>query len=189
MSNRTFSHILTLLALASAPFPAMAQRPQEGQELMAAVKNGDGATAMQLLGVNPTLVNTRDFSGQTPLLAALEQGNEDWVGFLIEKGADVNAADKNGDTPLIIATRRRSDVAIGWLLEKGAKPDLNNKIGETALILAVQTRNLAAAKRLLAAGASPDKADYSGHSARDYAKRDDRTPAMLKLIETAKAKP
>jgi hypothetical protein len=42
---------------------------------------------------------------------------------------------------------------------------------------------------LLEAGADPDKADHaSGYSARDYAKRDNRSPDMLRLIESVRSK-
>jgi hypothetical protein len=42
---------------------------------------------------------------------------------------------------------------------------------------------------LLEAGADPDKTDHaSGYSARDYAKRDNRSSEMLRLIESVKSK-
>jgi hypothetical protein len=41
----------------------------------------------------------------------------------------------------------------------------------------------------MAAGADPDIPDrIAGFSARDYAKRDTRTPELLRLIESGKAK-
>jgi hypothetical protein len=41
---------------------------------------------------------------------------------------------------------------------------------------------------LLKAGASPDKADHAaGYTARDYAKRDNRNPQLLRLIETVQS--
>lgn len=179
---------LVCAAVVAAAVPALAQRTPDGQLLMEAVRAGDGAKAMQLLSANPTLVNTRDSKGQTPLLAAIDEDNEDWVGFLIKQGADVNAANRAGDTPLILATRSKSDVMVGWIIEAGARPNVNNKMGETALIIAVQLRNVQAIKRLLAAGADPDKSDYSGHSARDYAKNETRMPIIMQLIETTKPK-
>jgi hypothetical protein len=45
-------------------------------------------------------------------------------------------------------------------------------------------------RSLLNAGADPDKTDsVAGYSARDYAKRDSRTPQLLKLIEAKKPTP
>ena len=62
-------------------------------------------------------------------------------------------------------------------------------MGETALIVAVQQRQVPIVKLLLAAGADPDQADSAaGYSARDYAKRDNRSREILKLIEAKKPK-
>ncbi|HEX8388596.1 MAG TPA: ankyrin repeat domain-containing protein, partial [Sphingomonas sp.] len=64
--------------------------------------------------------------------------------------------------------------------------NLANGSGETPLILAVQRRDLAAARTLLGLGADPDQTDnVAGMSARDYARRDARNPALLKLLEEA----
>jgi ankyrin repeat protein len=60
-------------------------------------------------------------------------------------------------------------------------------MGETPLIVAVQRRNLPLVKLLLQHGANPDKSDSAqGYSARDYAKRDNRSPELLRAIEAKK---
>lgn len=62
--------------------------------------------------------------------------------------------------------------------------DMTNRRGETALILAVQAKNAAMVRLLMRHGANPDKSDHiAGMSARDYAKRDDRTGQMLQLLD------
>ena len=77
----------------------------------------------------------------------------------------------------------------GWinaLAARKANLNLGNSSGETPLIRAVQLRNLDMVRALVAAGANPDQADViAGLSARDYAKRDTRTPALLKLLDEA----
>ena len=56
--------------------------------------------------------------------------------------------------------------------------------GETALILAVQAKNAAMVRLLVKRGANPDKADHvAGMSARDYAKRDDRSGQIVTLLD------
>ena len=70
------------------------------------------------------------------------------------------------------------------LLGRKAPVDQTNRRGETALILAVQTKNVAMVRLLVKNGASPDKTDHiAGLSARDYAKRDDRTRQLLSILD------
>jgi ankyrin repeat protein len=96
----------------------------------------------------------------------------------------------NGETPLIAAARAGYAEAADWLIGLGAKVDETNRAGETALIIAVQRRQVPIVRSLLNAGANPDKTDnVAGYSARDYAKRDNRTPQLLKLIEEKKPQP
>jgi ankyrin repeat protein len=99
-------------------------------------------------------------------------------------------AGPNGETPLIAAARAGYPEAADWLIGLGARVDETNRAGETALIVAVQRRQVSIVRSLLNAGADPDKTDsVAGYSARDYAKRDNRTPQLLKLIEAKKAAP
>ncbi len=57
-------------------------------------------------------------------------------------------------------------------------------------MLAVQKRDIALVRLLLAKGADPKRTDsVSGYSALDYAKRDGRAAAIVKLLEAPAAKP
>ena len=71
------------------------------------------------------------------------------------------------------------------MLDSKAPVDQTNRRGETALILAVQSKNIAMVRLLVRSGANPDKADHvAGMSARDYAKRDDRTGQIIAILNT-----
>jgi len=161
-----------------------------GYEFIEAVKKSDGGRVLQILSTQPPgIVNTKDGEGNTPLLIAIGRGDEQWTGFMLQKGADPNLAGKGGNTPLIAASRVGITQAVEWLLGLGAKVDATNKMGETALIAAVQQRNLPIVRLLLNKGANPDKTDAAaGYSARDYATRDGRSREILKLIEEKKPK-
>jgi ankyrin repeat protein len=154
------------------------------------VKKSDANKALQVLATNPPgIVNTKDGDGNTPLLIAIARNDEQWAGFMLNKGADPNLAGKDGNTPLIAASRVGMAQAVEWLLGLGAKVDATNRMGETPLIVAVQQRNLPIARLLLSKGANPDKTDSAaGYSARDYATRDGRSREILKLIEDKKPK-
>jgi len=152
-----------------------------------AVKKSDGDKATELVTNHPTVINSRDDAGNTPLLIAIKRNDPTWTGFLLNKGADPNLPGQGGDTPLISAARIGFEDAAEWLLGLGAKVDLANRMGETPLIVAVQQRNTQMVKLLLEAGANPDRSDSAaGYSARDYAKRDSRARDILALIQSAK---
>ncbi len=174
-------------ALMFAAMPAAAQNQGDGPAFIQALRSGDDSKAASLLSGSPGLANSRDGRGETPLLVAVTMRNEQWIAHLLNNGADPSGGGKNGDTPLIVASRIGFETAAQWLLESGAKANQANRMGETPLIVAVQQRRLPLVKLLLAKGADPDKTDAAaGYSAREYAKRDTRTPQMLRLIEAAK---
>jgi ankyrin repeat protein len=180
-----------LVAAAFAASPIAAQSlTTAGMDFVEAVKKSDGDKATQVLSSHPGgIVDTRDGEGNTGLIIAIGRSDEEWTGFLLNKGADPNLPGKNGDTPLIAASRVGFGSAIEWLLGLGAKVDAANRMGETPLIIAVQQRELPIVRLLLNAGANPDRADHAaGYSARDYATRDPRAREILKLIEDKKPK-
>jgi ankyrin repeat protein len=179
------------IAAALVPAPAVAQAlTTASYDFIDAVKKSDGNKAIDLLNQHPTgLVDTKDGDGNTALIIAISRSDDNWTGFLLNKGADPNLPGKNGDTPLIAAARVDFVQAAVWLLGMGAKVDADNKMGETPLIVAVQRRDAPLVKLLLDHGANPDKTDAAaGYSARDYATRDSRAREILKMIEDKKPK-
>ena len=105
-------------------------------------RSSDGDKATELLSEQPPgRSSTPRTATATPaLIIAIARSDEDWTGFLLNKGADPNLAGKGGDTPLIAAARVGFDEAVEWLLGLGAKVDATNRMGETPLIVAVQQR-------------------------------------------------
>jgi ankyrin repeat protein len=76
------------------------------------------------------------------------------------------------------------------LLGQGASINAANAHGETPLIMAVHNRDLPMAKTLLELGANPSQTDsIAGMSARDYAQRDPRAAAILRLMDLIKVAP
>jgi ankyrin repeat protein len=185
---RPFHALAIALAIAAAPAAAQLAG-SDGEAFISAMKEGEGGKALALIEkAGSTVVNYRGDDGNAALHIATHNRNGNWVGYLLSKDADPNIADRNGDTPLILAARLSFPEGASRLLMRRALVDKTNKLGETALIVAVQQRQAAIVKMLLEAGADPDKADHaSGYSARDYAKRDSRSPEMLKLIDTVKS--
>jgi ankyrin repeat protein len=183
--------VFVAAAALGASVPAGGQAlTSTGYDFIDAVKKSDGGKATDLLSSHPAgLINTKDNEGNTALIIALSRSDEQWTGFLLNKGADPNLAGKGGDTPLIAASRVGFESAVEWLLGQGARVDATNRMGETALIIAVQQHQIPIVRVLLGQGADPDRTDHAaGYSARDYAVRDPRARDVLKMIQDKKPK-
>ena len=154
------------------------------------MREGEFSKALALVEKpGSTVVNYRGGDGDAGLHIAVRHRDANWVGFLLSREADPDLGNAEGDTPMILATRLGFSEGVARMLMNGATVDKDNKLGETALIVAVQQRQPGIVRMLLEAGANPDKTDYaSGYSARDYAKRDNRSTEILKLIDTVKAR-
>lgn len=169
--------------------PAMAQIGfgYEGLQFLKAVREGDGAKATQLADSSgPSVINYRGDDGDAALHVVTRFRSNNWMIYLLQRGADPNLAGREGDTPLIIAARSGFTDGAERLLAKGASLDKANKLGETPLIAAVQQRQPKMVKLLLEKGANATKTDRAGNTARDYAKRETRFPELLRMIETVK---
>jgi ankyrin repeat protein len=181
--------VLAAAGIALVSAPVTAQTGPDSHQFIDAVQKRDGNKAIQLITDHPTIINAKDGNGDTGLIIAIRNGDQDWTGFLLQKGADPNLAGSNGDTPLITAARAGFDEAADWLIGLGADVDDTNKAGETPLIIAVQQRDVRLVRLLLDHGANPDHTDAAaGYSARDYATRDPRAREILQMIDQKKPK-
>ena len=182
---RLASFILALLA-ATGLFQAPAQAQfRGGYAFLQAVESRDGTKATDALKGDASLVNTRHpESGETALAIVTKRRDATWLRFLLAKDADTSIADRQSVTPLMHAALLNFADGAEELLNRRAPVDQANRRGETALILAVQAKNAAMVRLLVKRGANPDKADHvAGMSARDYAKRDDRSGQIVALLD------
>ena len=174
------------IAIAGVSAPAQAQQFSDSFTFLKAVKERDGTKVEQLIAEpGSVVINSRGRGdGEGALHIVTRRRDLTWLNFLTSKGADADIQNEEGNTPLAIAAQ------LGWLegadmlLRRGASVDHTNDRGETPLILAVQLRNLPMVRLLLGKGADPKHTDsVAGYSALDYAKRDQRADAILKLLE------
>lgn len=171
-----------------AATPAYAQRFSDSFQFLDAVRKSDGSKVMQIMtDTNGSIVNTKDRStGEAALHIVAKNGDPVYLRYLIQKGANPNIQDAQGNSPMMIAVNNGWDEGVEILITYHANVNLGNSSGETPLIRAVQLRKKDLVVTLLAAGADPDKPDViAGMSARDYAKRDTRSPAITKLLTDA----
>jgi ankyrin repeat protein len=172
-----------------APHAANAQF-SDTYKFLEAVRNSDGAAvtkAIEQPGVTP--INTKDrTTGETALHISVSRRDVTWTNYFLGHGARVDITDAEGRAPLMVAVERRFPEGVQLLLAKKANPNQANGSGETPLIRAVQIGDLDVVRLLLDAGADPNRKDtFSGMSAIDYAKRDNRVPGLVDLL-AAKAK-
>jgi len=176
--------LLAAAAVLAAP-PAAAQF-SDAYSFLQAVEKRDGDKVTSLLTSSDTrVINTRNpDTGETALAIVVKRRDLTWLRFLLGKDADPAIADRQGMTPLMHAAMIGFADGADVLLDHGAPIDQANRRGETALILAVQARNNAMVRLLVKRGANPDTADHiAGLSARDYAKRNDRTGQLAALLD------
>jgi uncharacterized protein len=185
-----FGRALAAAWLLIAAVPLAAQSFSDSFTFLKAVRDRDGAKVQTLIASPGSIViNTRDRgAGEGALHYMVRDRDLTWLGFLLGRGAKADLQNNHGDTPLSLAAQ------LGWvegaqvLLARRASVDLANSRGETPLILAVHKRDMAMVRLLLGRGANPKRTDsVAGYSALDYAKRDPRAAAMVKLLEAPQA--
>ena len=187
MKGRVSRAMLVGFALACAA-PAMSQF-SDSYSFLKAVREANGDEAMKYLNKpGAPVLNTRDPStGETALHISVKAHQDNWVGFLLNKGANTDIKDREGNTALHYAALYGDTTAAGYLIGMNAKLNATNNNGETPLILAVHRRDPAIVQQLIDAGADPKVADtLTGKSALDYAREDPRGGAVLKLLQNVK---
>lgn len=186
---RKFRELLIAGTLAAFAAPAGAQSYSDHYKFIKAVRERDGAEATSLLATpGSVLVNAKDReTGDGAVHIVTRERDLTWLAFLLGKDARIDLQNEEGMTALALAAQ------IGWsegaqlLLDARAKADLENDRGETPLMFAVRRRDLPMVRLLVGKGADPHKTDsLTGYSALDYAKRDSRSAAIVKVLEEAK---
>lgn len=185
-------HMAIVAVIATAPTLAAAQF-SESYYFLKAARDRDGAKATEILGKpGSVIIDTRDqATGETALHIVTRGRDLTWMNFLLSRGAKPDPRDKAGESPLMAAAQIGFVEGAQALIKFKANVNLGNSGGETPLHRAVQRRDAAMVRFLMQSGANPAKTDsLAGLSPRDYAARDPRAVAILKIIDDTKsAKP
>jgi ankyrin repeat protein len=147
---------------------------------MTAARTGRVDTVKALLARGADVNSKVGRQGETALIWAAAEGNDEVVGTLIKAGADFRARSSSGFTPFLFAVREGHIGVVKTLLKNGA--DVNDAIrpapnyarggaygaiprpGTSAMLLAVLNAHYELAAYLLDAGADPNS-DTSGWTA------------------------
>jgi ankyrin repeat protein len=99
---------------------------------------------------------------QTPLAFAAENGKNDVVKLLLEKGANPNVKDDDDITPILTAVWNHHKEIITQLIDAKADIDARNIFGRTSLDLAVLVQDAELVSLLLERGASIPNSEVRG---------------------------
>ena len=112
--------------------------------------------------VDSSSINAPTKSGETPLIAAINTGDEELVRLMLQRGADIETRCVDQIAPLMHAVSHGFQSIVEILLANGAQVD-STTAGWTALHRAADMVNLPIAKLLLIAGA-----DMEARSPKQY---------------------
>lgn len=145
-------------------------------DIFEAAAVGRAERVVEILRLQPELVNHYADDGFTPLGLASFFCRGPVARLLIERGADVNAASKNTQrvAPLHSAVSRRQTMIAEALLAAGANPNARQQAGVTPLHQAAHNGHAEMVRLLLAHGADP------------HARMDDGRTPLAMAIETGK---
>lgn len=146
-------------------------------------EQGDTNGLTLMLAKDPSLLNSRDKEGNTPIFHAVASKQEQMVKFMIARGANVNATDTNGVTPLHIAAVMGNGSIAGLLLDFGATVDAVTTQGITPLHWAAYYGNQEVAQVLIKHGAPVNAKEKSGNTPLHMAMR-----TRIKLSNNAAGK-
>ena len=158
------------------------------QSLATALSNKDTAIISKLLnaGADP---NVSDYSGATPLMFAVREGNAEATRLLLDHGAApcsryTGRNDSLGltwITPLFYSVESGNQAVVSLLLKYGADPNDKAKDGTTPLHLAAKLNKSDIVRILLEHGADITVKDMKGRTAYEFAKENGSSDAISVL--------
>ncbi len=127
--------------------------------------------------------NLNIYTGETPLIWAVWNGNTKLVKLLILAGAALDIQDSSGRTPLLVAASKGYLEIVKLLLEAGADVNKQNDYGATALIKASMYEYYEIIKLLIQSGAKLTLKDKSEKTAFDYIRKKElRSESQFKVL-------
>ncbi|MCM2303934.1 MAG: ankyrin repeat domain-containing protein [Elusimicrobia bacterium] len=177
--NSCFAALVCLLLIR----PAYAGK---NDDLLAAVKSKDWPAAKSLVdkGADP---KAKDSDGISALHWAAREGNADFIGSLISKGAEVDGKLKiDGATPLVWAVYAGHPEVVKLLIGHGARVDWtykgNAQMQDGSLLHAAAGRNSEIVRLLLDAGHAADVKNSTGKTPLFWAASSGNIPAIDVLV-------
>jgi hypothetical protein len=111
-------------------------RPEDRVVLLSAVRHGRLEDVQRLIVEKKVSVDSRNNSGNTPLMLAAAGGYFDIVEFLVHHGANLNATNGDGRTALMLAAVGNQTRVVRYLSRNGADANIRDKTGLTVFDIA-----------------------------------------------------
>jgi len=144
----------------------------------------------KLLVTKRANVNARDCRGNTPLMVAVNNGNEALCSFLIDHGADVNVKDADGRAVIRWAIEHSNVQICRLLLSRNADVNTRDAVGDSPLMHAAGhkfdafgIRSYPLCDLLIKAGANVHAKNNSGWNALMWAARKECRHICTLLVE------
>jgi uncharacterized protein len=157
---------------------------ERGQVALFLAMRDDSPKVAAMLLAHPAIrVDAANAAGETPLMMAALRGRLEWVGRLIERGAQVN---REGWTPLHYAASGPEHRVVGLLLDRGAGIDAPSPNRSTPLMMAARYGDEASVQLLIARGADSRLRNEKGLNAADFARLAGREALAARLDALAR---
>lgn len=181
MIHQRFAFVFCLLMIAlSLPVPA---RAGAYDDMLQAMKQNDAAKVLHLLELGMD-VNTTDRAGNTLLMMAARNGQDELLEFLLKNNANALKKNKYGDTALMLAALEGRLKAVLPLIKAGS--EINPKSGWFPLAYAAFNGHTDVLQTLLDNGANVDAQSDNGNTALMIASRNGHVE-IIKLLLARKA--
>jgi len=128
--------------------------PTPQDQLLLALQTGDREAAALWLGQG-----ARIDDGAVLVSAVRGQGDQEFIEWLVARGAAIDAPDDAGRTPLSWAAGRGAVWQVDYLLKQGADVKTTDRLGRSPLHFGVFSGEQAVIERLLAASAEVNARD------------------------------
>ncbi|MFW4370795.1 MAG: ankyrin repeat domain-containing protein [Spiroplasma sp. hy2] len=147
--------------------------------------------AKLLINLNPNkkMINSIDINHTTPLFLAINNGNINFVKFLLKNGADVNFQGKIGSMLIINAININNLEIVDIIFNYGADVNLQDPLANnTYLHIAARNGQLELVKLLLSRGANPNMQEKKGITPLYFAAQSDKTEVVQELLTNKNSK-
>jgi hypothetical protein len=128
-------------------------------------------------------VDIQDKDGNTALILAASNGDNEICGMILSKGCNVDIQDNNGFTALMWAAKKGHNEICDSLINKGCDVDIQDKYGFTALMWAAWNGHNEICRLLISKGCNVNTKNNANQTAYDLAD-DDTKPIISAATNT-----